>query len=106
MGPAEGGEGGADSDATDDKENEDAICNVWAHNLDAEFKRIRAIINDYPFISMVISITFQDFYFANYFLKFNFQLLYGNPLLSIFNRKHGDIPLRIFFVLSVKGFFL
>ena len=30
------------------------IVDVWAHNLEAEFRKIRKIIQKYPFVAMVI----------------------------------------------------
>lgn len=34
----------------------ETICNVWTYNLEAEFKRIRTVVTEFPFISMVNSI--------------------------------------------------
>ena len=34
------------------------IVDVWAHNLEAEFRKIRKIIQKYPFVAMVIILLF------------------------------------------------
>lgn len=34
------------------------ICDVWAHNLDKEFRTIRQIVQKYNYVAMVIISTF------------------------------------------------
>ncbi len=35
--------------------DQDMICDVWEHNLEAEMARIRVVIDKFPFVSMVRS---------------------------------------------------
>lgn len=34
------------------------ICDVWAHNLDKEFRTIRQIVQKYNYVAMVIIFSF------------------------------------------------
>ena len=57
------GVGGSSNHGNNMTNREDGFVEVWAHNLEDEFVKIRRIVQKYPYISMVGKHLFNEGHF-------------------------------------------